>query len=129
MTKSKKIMIYVGAVITTISSLVVIAAGMALMSLYDMSAIEAAIFWLNTPLLSGVLSTAMIIALSAVSMPVLACVWFIKELTRSNSHNCGITPAPLMPYRSAGTLNSSGSTAREELVDFSIDPQGNSMLE
>lgn len=120
MTKTRKTIMYIVAVVTTISSLVVIAAGLALMSLYDMSWSEQAIFWANTPLLSGVLSTAIIIALSAMSLPVLACVWLINELARG-SHT---VHAAYIPH-SLGTLKPSGNVywAGSGIAD----PEGNSV--
>ena len=134
MTKqTTKILMYVGGFIITLSSTLVAATGLALMSVHQMSWQEQSMFWLNTPLLSGVLSTAIIVALSVLALPPLACVWLFNELTSRSVRKHAVTPAPFLPYRvhisSVGPLNPSGRVARGGFVKkvgfSSLDPQGN----
>ena len=135
-TTTKKTISYVVFIAADIAALLVTVAAVQI-SFYSPSIelsqeLAVGLWGILVPMAAGLLTAAMLVAISVIALPPLACLWLFNELTsRSRNRRHAGIPACL-PYRvhisSVGPLNPSGRVARGgfvKKVGSSIaDPEG-----
>ena len=132
-TTTKKTISYVVFIAADIAALIVTVAAVQLTfyapSIELSTELLAGIWGILVPLSAGLLTAALIVAISLLAAPVLACAWLVNELTsRSRNRRHAVIPAPFLPYRvhisSVGPLNPSGRVARGGFVGTTSQPAG-----
>lgn len=129
-TTTKKTISYVVFIAADIAALIVTVAAVQLTfyapSIELSTELLAGIWGILVPLSAGLLTAALIVAISLLAAPVLACAWLVNELT-SRSSRSHTVHAAYIPHslHSLGTMKPSGNAywAGSGIAD----PEGNSV--